>query len=211
MSRITQGSSIEINISLWGELPESPGRPSHPLWPSPQWELSPPLQDWGQSHFQWPICLQTGHGPGGSFWHSQAQWLVDSHLKHSPLLVLPPGRWLNFLGTPWVVLRLQGTADSCGPSLAWAGACPLARQFLSSSSAWSQLLSIPKATSRSWGIRLCGPNCASNFGADCCLSRGWLSGVEESILVNVLKALSSGPWKRDGFSLSSWVTPFMFS
>ena len=37
MSWITQGSSIEIKISLWGELPESPGHPSHPVWPSPQW------------------------------------------------------------------------------------------------------------------------------------------------------------------------------
>lgn len=32
------------------------------------------------------------------FAHFWAQWLVDLHLKHSPLLVLPLGEWLHFFG-----------------------------------------------------------------------------------------------------------------
>ena len=49
-----------------------------------------PFQDWGQSHLQSPCLLQTGRGPGGSFWHFWAQWLVDLHLKH-------PSCWFTVL------------------------------------------------------------------------------------------------------------------
>ena len=54
--------------------------------------------------------MQAENGPGGS-WHPQAWWQVDLHLKHSPLLVLPPDGWVN-LPEHWVVLRLQNMADS---------------------------------------------------------------------------------------------------
>ena len=71
-SRITQGSSIEIEISC-GDSCHNP-------------QAAPFIQcghlqsgRWGQSHFQRPVCLQTGHAPGDCFWHSQAQWLIDLH------------------------------------------------------------------------------------------------------------------------------------
>ena len=61
---------------------------------------------------------------------------------------------------PWptgLVLRMQGLADSRGHSL--SPGLLFSCQDLSSSSAGSRLLNTPKATSRSWDIRVCGPNC----------------------------------------------------
>ena len=115
-----------------------------------------PLWDWGQSHFRWPVLLQTRDGPGGSFWHFWAQWLIDLHLKHSPLLVLPPGRWLNFLGPLGLSCGCKTWLKAMAISLAWALACLFLHQVLSSSWAWSRLLNTSKATSRSWGMGFVG-------------------------------------------------------
>ena len=72
-----------------------------------------PLWDWGQSLFQWPVRLQTGHGPGGS-----SDTLGSSSqltcIWSKPLAGFT-SRWMVKL--PWhprIVLRLQDMADSYG-------------------------------------------------------------------------------------------------
>ena len=96
-SRITQGSSIEIEISC-GDSCHNP-------------QAAPVIQcghlqsgRWGQSHFQRPVCLQTGHGPGVAF---------D---------VLRPSDWLTHIRsiTPCCFyLQTDSSASSGSLGLSW--------------------------------------------------------------------------------------------
>ena len=95
-----------------------------------------PLGDWGHSHFQWPVCLQTVLGPGGSFWDSWAQWPVDLHLKHSPLLVSFPDWWLNLLAPFGLLWGCRAWLTAMAISLAWTLACLFSCWVLSSSSVY---------------------------------------------------------------------------
>ena len=157
-----------------------------------------PLWEWGSPTSN-DILLADWAWTRGSFCQFGAQWLVDLYLKHSTLLVLSQGGWLNFLGPLGLSWGCKTWLTVMGTSLAWALACLLSHQVLSSSLAWSQLSNIPKATFRSWGIGVCGPNC--NFWSFLLISGTNLQEWKDQCL----KASTSYPWKKVGFSFSSWV------
>ena len=90
-------------------------------------------------------------------------------------LLGPVAGWLTFEGFPLAGFTSRQVAKLFGPlrlsrgcqawltamctSLASALACLFSCQFLSSSSAWAQILNTPKATSKSWITGVCAPDC----------------------------------------------------
>ena len=113
VSRTTRGYSMEIDI-LSGRATRIPKLPQSSSMTVSGAGVPLSLWDWGHSHFQWPVCLQAGHGLGGSFWHLWAQWPVDLHLKHSPLMIFTFRGTVKLSWPPWVALRLQSMSDSNG-------------------------------------------------------------------------------------------------
>ena len=107
---------------------------------------SPPFSiwDWGHSLLQSLVSFQAEHGPGGS-WNPQAWWQVDLHLKHSPLLVLLPGGWVNLPECFEFSWGCKTWLTATAISGAWTLACLFSNWALSSSSSvWSWSLSTPR-------------------------------------------------------------------
>ena len=119
-----------------------------------------------------------------------------------------------------VVLKSQGMADSNSYQFWMSPGLLFSYWILSSSLAWSQLLSIPNVTSMSWGKGVYGFNCnfwsfhlisGSQWLIKYCPGRDWSSQVKGSMLVYFVKASTTLLLKRVGFSFSSWVTHLILS